>query len=51
MDYFTLPQPLTSIEEPEDVPEPIRHSLYETFQLVLTQENVEGKLERVVLHD
>ena len=32
MDYSTLPQPLTSIDEPQDLAEAMRHSLYETFQ-------------------
>src|SRR5690242_13420685 len=43
MDYSTLPQALASIEEPEDVPEPIRQSLYETFQQIPDKRGGAGK--------
>ena len=43
MDYSTLPQELPSIEEPEDVPEPVRHSLYETFQKIPDKRRGAGK--------
>src|SRR5947209_6443484 len=43
MDYFTLPQPPKSIDEPEDLAETIRHSLYETFQKIPDPRRGEGK--------
>jgi hypothetical protein len=43
MDYCTVPQPLTSIEEPEDLPEPMYQSLYETFQKLPDKRRGAGK--------
>ncbi len=43
MDYSTFPQSLTGIEGPEDVPAPVRHSLYETFQQLPDKRRGAGK--------
>jgi hypothetical protein len=43
MDYSTLPQSSASIEEPKDLSETMRHSLYEAFQAIPDPRRGEGK--------